>query len=307
MNDIPVVVFAYNRPRHLEQALECLRANSVPVLYVYVDGPREGEPSATDEIRSVIERIDWIEPRVVFRPVNLGLSRSIRDGLDSVFARHPAAVVVEDDVWPAPEFYRFAAKSLEHYADDTTIAGVTGLRHPFNTKAFDGYEWDIFFFPRFSSWGWGTWARWWRTLEFDRGRLVELMRKPRFTPAAAGLGFLNRAYAEGSLTGSWDVAASLNMLVHGTLFVYPRWNLIANGGFYSGEHPVAGPMPWTLEWEAGRERLASTVAFPPEVEMDRRINQAYRDMLDPARRGGERVVWKDAVRALQARLSRNGE
>lgn len=307
MNDIPAVVFAYNRPRHLERALDCLRANGVPALYVYVDGLREGEPNSVgDEIRRVIERVDWVEPQVVFRPTNLGLSRSIRQGLDSVFANHSAAVVVEDDVWVAPEFYGYARQTLERYADETRVAGVTGVRHPFDLRALAKYPWDAFFFPRFSSWGWGTWARWWRTVEFDRAKLGELMRNPQVAPDKAGLSYLSRVYLDGSLTGSWDVAATLNMLVRGTHFVYPRWNLVANGGFYDGEHPVAGRMPWTLEWEPGRERLAASTRFPPRVEVDVRIGRAYRGLLDPPPPRSRRAVAARAVRRLAPRVRRRG-
>jgi hypothetical protein len=36
---IPITLFAYSRPDHMRQTLDCLRENHVPLIYAFSDGP----------------------------------------------------------------------------------------------------------------------------------------------------------------------------------------------------------------------------------------------------------------------------
>ena len=57
---IPVVLFVYARPTHLLNTLECLKANNVPLIYIFSDGAGtpDKEP-AVKEVRKIIHEIDW--------------------------------------------------------------------------------------------------------------------------------------------------------------------------------------------------------------------------------------------------------
>jgi hypothetical protein len=274
---VPVALFVYRRHRQLQRTLACLRACGIEMLHVFADGAA-GRDDAEDvaEVRRILGEIDWIEPVVSARAANAGLSRSIRDGLDALFEHHPAAIVIEDDVCVAPEFYDFARLALSQYAGQPLLAGVTGLRLPFDRSVLAPYPYDVFLSPRFSSWGWATWRERWREFCFDRGELRhQIAADSRFDPERAGAdltGMIYDAIVTGSLTGSWDALCATNMLLRGQYFLTPAWNMIENTGFAEGTHVGPG---WQLRWEPEHMPPASGVRFCP-VAPDEGVLREYR-------------------------------
>ncbi len=86
--ETPAALFVYRRHRELERTLSCLRAAGIERLYIFSDGPADALSAAdVDKVRVRLAAIDWIEPTLIEHPQNLGLSRSIRTGLDRVFSR----------------------------------------------------------------------------------------------------------------------------------------------------------------------------------------------------------------------------
>ena len=75
--------------------------------------------------------------KLYFQDKNLGLSESIQFGLNEVFKEYESCVVIEDDVCIAPGFYDFISTCLSTYKDRAEIAGITGLRYPFNRRNLD--------------------------------------------------------------------------------------------------------------------------------------------------------------------------
>ena len=57
---VPIVLFAYARPAHLARVLECLRANTVPLIYAFADGAKSAtDLTAVTEVRAQLRAIDW--------------------------------------------------------------------------------------------------------------------------------------------------------------------------------------------------------------------------------------------------------
>lgn len=52
---IPIILFVYARPDHLRRTLECLKANHVPLINIFSDGPKtpDKEP-AVKEVRKIL-------------------------------------------------------------------------------------------------------------------------------------------------------------------------------------------------------------------------------------------------------------
>jgi hypothetical protein len=230
-----------------------------------------------EQVREMVRGIEWASVELVERDRNLGLSESIVSGLSEVFERHDRAVVIEDDVCVAPEFGAFVAEALERYAAEPRVAGVTALRLPFPPGRLDESGSDAFFLPRFFAWGWATWGRGWRSLDFDRERLLRRLREsPHVRLERGGPDvpyMIRRALVEESLGGSWDVFASTSMLLDDLLFLVPGWNMAENVGFAEGTHPQAPP--WRLRWEPERAPRGRPVRLPP-VEVDEAVLRSFR-------------------------------
>lgn len=265
-----MALFVHRRADLLPRTLDCLRVSGLTELYVFSDGPRDaGDIPGVEKVREVIAGIDWIDPVVVARAENLGLSESIREGLDELFANHDAAVVIEDDVCVAPEFYDYACRALRHYRDEPSVAGITGLRLPFSRRALGSYPFDVFMSLRFHAWGWATWRDRWQSFSFDLDALRrEVAAAPDFHPARAGYDLpimIDQTLNAPTLGGSWDVACGINMLLHGQYFVTPTWNMVENSGFWEGTH-YRSPPPWQLVWEQDLRPAGGSIRFAPPEE-----------------------------------------
>jgi hypothetical protein len=300
-DNVPVALFVYRRHRQLARTLKCLHAGGVKQLYVFSDGPKSNADAGdVAEVRSVLQAVDWIEAIVVAREENAGLSASIRTGLDSLFERHEAVIVIEDDVCVAPEFYDYACQALEHYRGSGLVAGITGLRYPFERDVLDTYPYDTFLSPRFSSWAWATWRERWMEFCFDTDSLRrQIGSSTSFVPRHAGAdmpGMIHDAVVTGSLTGAWDVVCATNMLLRGQYLVTPTWNMVENTGLSEGTHFTEAP-PWELHWETDRKPSMQAIRFAP-LATDESVLEPYRRFFAP--RGSLGVLGQ--ARAAAARM-----
>jgi hypothetical protein len=169
---IPVVLFAYSRPNHLRQTLDCLRANRVPLIYAFSDGPKSKQDMPKiEQVRKILRSIDWCEIKLCEREANLGLGRSILTGVTDVLNKHDAAIVFEDDLICVPGTYGYLCAALKYYQDDPRVMSVTGWTHPLimprdvtDQPYFDG---------RAECWVWGTWSGAWKGMETDAKTLMK--------------------------------------------------------------------------------------------------------------------------------------
>jgi hypothetical protein len=116
---IPVIVFAYNRPDLLLRLLDCLRADAVPMLWAFSDGPRSSvDVPLVGKVRSILRSVDWCSINLVERPVNIGLGESIKDGVTKALSHFESILVFEDDLIFVPGTYRFLSAALNRYRDD---------------------------------------------------------------------------------------------------------------------------------------------------------------------------------------------
>ncbi len=169
---IPIILFAYARPDHLRRTLNCLKANKVPLIYAFSDGPRTPDKtSAVSKVREMLKSIDWCEVVLCERESNLGLGRSILTGVTEVLKKHESAIIFEDDLICVPETYQYLCAALNNYKDDDRVMSVTGWTHPLVTPH------DVTDLPYFDGraecWVWGTWARAWQGMEIDAKTLTE--------------------------------------------------------------------------------------------------------------------------------------
>lgn len=101
-------------------------------IYLIADGPRTHRPDdATKcrETREVVERmIDWdCEVTRDYSKVNLGCGRRLSSRFTRVFELLGEAIVVEDDVLPHPDFFKFCAHQFAKHRDDPRVHAVSGF------------------------------------------------------------------------------------------------------------------------------------------------------------------------------------
>ena len=112
VNKVPVALFAFNRPDFTSQVLKQIRVYAPPVVFLIQDGPRQGVLSdleSTRQVREILESVDWeCQVHSVYAEENMGLLQRFDSALKYVFAKVDQCIILEDDVLPSQEFFRFA-------------------------------------------------------------------------------------------------------------------------------------------------------------------------------------------------------
>lgn len=228
-SQIPVVLFTYARPDHLRRTLDCLRDNTVPVIYAYSDGPGSADKEdAVASVRAMLRSIDWCEVVLCERATHFGLGRSILAGVTEVLAKHDSAIVFEDDLICVPGTYQYLSAALEHYRHDDRVMSVTGWTHPLVTPR------DVttapYFDGRAECWVWGTWSRAWEGMEVDARTLMEQCRDKGIDVYKYGADLVTMAETE-LARNIWAVRLLYLHILRGGLCLRPPWSLVEHIGF----------------------------------------------------------------------------
>lgn len=185
---IGIIVIGYNRPGSIGRLLDRLNACDYPhdrvPLVVSLDNC--GKPETFERASAFVWRHGSCQ--VLLQPQRLGLKNHILT-CGSYLERYgwDAAVVLEDDVYPAAAFYRFALQAVEKYQDDDRIAGISLYAMPQNQTVRLPFapalsEYDAFFMQLPQSWGQVWMKRQWKAFADWYAEHSEPFRKCRGVP-----------------------------------------------------------------------------------------------------------------------------
>lgn len=171
-NFAPIILFAFNRPDALKNTVQSLLQNEEAKesdLYIFVDGPRPNKLGEEEKVKKVQEYIKNIEGfkslHYTFSQNNKGLGNSIITGVCQIIKQYGKAIVLEDDLIFAKNFLSFMNQGLNRYEKNKKVFSICGYSN--KVKVPTGYEYDSYFCTRSSSWGWGTWADRWNTVDWE--------------------------------------------------------------------------------------------------------------------------------------------
>jgi hypothetical protein len=280
---IPVVLFAYARADHLRRTLASLRENAVPLIYAYADGTRgAADAEAVAQTRALLQGIDWCEVRMIERPENLGLGRSVLAGVREVAARHEAFIVWEDDLIAVPGTYAWLCAGLRHYAGDTRVRSVTGWTHPRITPPDIGA--NPYFDRRAECWVWGAYARSWPGMEQTALEKMATVRDKGLAPDAYGADLPVMAEAE-LRQNIWAVRWLYHHLQHGGLCLRPPWSMVEHIGLDVSATNAAAAGDWANPPLRTAPEIPATWPEPRE-------HPACRRLWSTANPGGWRQYWQ---------------
>lgn len=238
MLDTPVVYIFFNRPDIVQRTFPTIRAQRPTKLYLVADGPRATKPTDQQrcaETRANVEAmLDW-ECEVVrdYSDVNLGSGRRIASALTAALARFGEAIIIEDDVLPNPDFFRFCAEMLARYRDVPEVHGISGYNPigqylPQQRKAVPALT--------HITWGWATWNRAWQSYRSNlegwddpavKAAVRQYVRDPLYFFE------LTRAFqvVKDRKVDTWDYQWIYTMLYERRHAIVSSVNLVENLGF----------------------------------------------------------------------------
>ena len=239
----PVILFVYNRPEHTKQTLEYLKKNKLAEessLFIYSDGPKnEQEIFKVDSVRKIIHSINGFKNiQIKERDHNLGLAKSVLSGVTEIFQSYDNAIVMEDDIISTPDFLFYMNELLDFYRENKKIFSVTGYTFPI--KIPSSYKHDLYFSPRASSWGWGTWKDRWEKVDWDINDYNDFIENKLLTEAFENGGSDLTKMLKNRKAGKIDSWAIIWTYAHfrdNSYCVYPVKSRIKNiGADLSGVH-----------------------------------------------------------------------
>lgn len=237
-----IAIFAFNRPIHLAACLESLKSNEmfeISRIWIFIDGPRtKSDQKSIDscfEIACKLESENY-NIEIVKAAKNLGLSKSIIEGINLVFKNSNKVIVIEDDLEVSPFFLDFCNVGLNKYEFDQRVASVHGFSYGFKKP-----EKQPYFLLGADCWGWATWKDRWQLLEEDSNKLITqisargLKKKFDLDGVYPYFNMLLRQ-AQGEVN-SWAIRWHASMFLANKLTLYPDQTLVINNGIDgSGTH-----------------------------------------------------------------------
>ncbi|EJL6615622.1 hypothetical protein CGT77_13085 [Vibrio cholerae] len=234
----PIVILAYNRPKHLHDMLEKLKSildkdNSKRDVYLFIDGPKNNDDIGNSE--SVLRVAnDFLNKNVITHIIvsekNKGLSESVINAVSYVLKEHESIIVLEDDILVSDDFLPFIDSCLELYKDRSDICSVTG----FSYKDIPSSKLYPILCNRAMSWSWATWKNKWFDVNFD-AEFYRANRESLLTDVSnQNIGADIKKMLDGYLAkkiDSWYVRWTLYNYYLKRLTIYPSIGLISNIGF----------------------------------------------------------------------------
>jgi hypothetical protein len=232
----PVLIIGFNRPELLQKVVEALSVHRLAKLYLFVDGPRQGNEDDRVKIakcKKIFDKIDFCDEIIkIYSEKNLGCGGGPFYAISKMFESEEMGIILEDDCVPAKSFPGFCEELLKKYKDDSKVWMISGHNFSWNygkikeSYTFSGY-------CHFG--GWATWRMKWQNVVFPvecyKSKLEKILlnkfpnRKERNFFFKEFTYNLNHPAYDG-----WDYQAALTIFEIDGLCIVPRKNLVSNIG-----------------------------------------------------------------------------
>ncbi|MHA3098247.1 hypothetical protein [Acinetobacter brisouii] len=232
-----ILFIVFNRLNTTKIVFSRIKSVKPPKLYIASDGPRshvEGEYEKIQEIRDyILKNINWdCEIKILFRDKNLGCGKSVKTAIDWLFKYEEKGIILEDDIVPMHSFFSFCDILLEHYANESRIAMISGINHLHYQPSDSSY----LFSKNKGCWGWATWKRAWINMDYE----MNWRKSPQYNCIIENMGvtkysvdYWNKALKliDDKVVDAWDWQWYFSIAAHNQLCIFPEINLIENIGF----------------------------------------------------------------------------
>ena len=267
MLNTPVLLLIFNRPETTAAVFEQIKQIRPKYLFVAADGARkakEGEAALCEAVRKIVlQGIDWpCEVATLFRDENIGCKNAVSQAINWFFTKVDKGIILEDDCVPDESFFYFCEELLEKYKDDSTIISIggTNLGYTFANDSSYGFSRIM------NMWGWATWRRSAKMIDYDMRKWKQLPFKKLFLFSriwdgkSLDINWINYWKNYFNITSSgklntWDYQWIFAQQYFKMLSIFPAHNLVKNIGFTENathtvypDHPIASLPLQTLEF-----------------------------------------------------------
>lgn len=259
----PIIVFAYNRPAHLNKTLTWLSQNELAdqsILFLFCDGVK---PGASVEQREKVEASRAVarqfansrsfrEVHLVERDQNLGLGTSIITGVTEVIGQYGKCIVLEDDLQTSPLFLDYMNKCLDYYEQRLSVFSISATSRPHPERFYPAdYPYDVYVSLTHRPTGWATWANRWEQVDWTAKAYQLLKQDLSMRKAFNRLGddyFDALSHQQEAGQNVWSIRFALSHFVNHAVSICPIVSYINHIGWDSeATNAVGGASRWRFD------------------------------------------------------------
>lgn len=243
MKFFPIVLFSYNRPIHLKKVLKALESSCNihnHNIYFYNDGPKNSlDNNKIKIIKQIIKKNKKLQfTKIFYRIANIGLAKNIISGLNEVFAKNQAAIVIEDDIVLDKNAINFINFYLNKLSVRNKIGSISAYSYLNSFKKQKKMRYYLS--KRHSSWAWGTWSFIWNKIDWEKLNNINIFNKRKhsigFSKLGKDMNLLLWAQSKNYIN-SWAIRFNYFCYLNNLKSLQPRHSLVKNIGVDgSGTH-----------------------------------------------------------------------
>jgi hypothetical protein len=246
-----VLIFAYNRPKHISNLLESLEKCKMFKkfnIFIYIDGYKIRDvidKKKVLEVQEIVKNFSFKYKNIFFffNKKNLGLYNSIITGVTQVLKKHLSVIVLEDDLMLDKNFLVFMNKALTFSKNKEQVCQISGYSYPI--KYFSN---NAYYSTLSSCWGWGIYKKDWSDfINFikNKKKIRAIYKKMSLSKRIVNSFNFNNTFnyfrifskQVNSSISSWGILFYLFCFYKKKLILYPPYSLVKNAGFDgSGYH-----------------------------------------------------------------------
>jgi hypothetical protein len=264
----PILIFAYNRADKINNLIssltECEGFYSSKI-FVFCDGPKnKQDKTKVEKTRKIIrDRFNNNNNVTYFEQTNnLGLAKSIYNGINYVFSLFDRVIVLEDDLELNKGFLNFMNLALTKYQNDDEVFQISG--HFFEPPVLKINK--AIFLPFISTWGWATWKSKWAGFNIEKeislnGWSKNLKKKFNLNDSY-NYHYILKGVLKNKIQ-SWGVLWYFYVFQNEGLVLYPNKSLIVNKGF---DKEATNTTKSSYSQKISKDLIE--ISFPNEVKVD---------------------------------------
>ncbi len=238
----PIIIFAYNRPKHTNNLINSLIENKISKsskIFFFCDGPKNiSDEIKIREIKNLLKKKKLKIYFKIFRKKNIGLANNIIKGVSYVMRNHSSCIVLEDDLVLNKNCINFMNTMLSEFKTDHKIGSISAHSYIDNFKS--NLKFDFYLSKRHCSWCWGTWSRVWNKINWKDLKINKhFSSKSSLTKFSEGGNDLNLLLWGNSkkLINSWAIRFNFHCFKNDLKSIQPKLSMIKNNGRdLSGTH-----------------------------------------------------------------------
>lgn len=275
----PICLFTYKRLDNTIQTVEALKKNKLAAkskLFIFSDGPkRETDAPIIEKVRAYLDTIDGFQEIIIDKKEkNQGLANSIIAGVSKVIDQFQKVIVLEDDLVSSENFLDYMNAALETYQNNDAVFSISGYTFPVSLP--EGYDRDVYFSPRSSSWGWASWKDRWEKVDWDVKDFPEFWKnrnlRKKFSQGGSDLNAMLKKQIDGKID-SWAIRWTYDQFRKAQYTVFPTISKIQNIGFGDNASHTKGYNRFATPLD---ESDKTEFNFAPEIILNPRILKSFR-------------------------------